>query len=125
MRYVALATTTAGRTLVSRAPTRTPMTTSPGVNPGPLILQRRGAAGRRLGNLSGLRRTRHPTSQSASSARVPLVAPQARKVLKRRLGAGGGTHLLVKLPARLAAFPYPYTQYTAGSPLPRFFHPAV
>jgi len=44
-RYVALAMTTAGRTLVSWAPTKTPTTTSPGFNPDPLIPQRRSGVG--------------------------------------------------------------------------------
>ena len=46
-RYVALAMTTAGRTLVSWAPTRTPTTTSPAFNCDPQIPQRRSGAGMR------------------------------------------------------------------------------
>ena len=46
-RYVALAITTTGRTCVSWAPTRRPTTMSAGLNPGPLIPQRRGPAATR------------------------------------------------------------------------------
>jgi hypothetical protein len=71
--YVALAIATAGRTLVSCAPTRMPTTTSPGF-PGPLIPQRRGEA-MRLCIHSGRHRTRNLTSRSCGSARAPLTAP--------------------------------------------------
>src|SRR5579863_4519614 len=112
-RYVALAITTAGRTFVSWAPTRMPTTTSPGFNPGPLTPLHRGVAETQLGTRSGLDRTRNPTSRSAGWVPVPLIVPRARKVPSRYPEAGVGRRPTAKLPARLAAFPYPYTQYMA------------
>ena len=123
-RYVALAITTAGRTFVSWAPTRTPTTTSPGFNPGPLILQRRAVAATRLGTHSGPHRTRNRTSRSACSAQVPLIVPRARIALSLHPEVGDGRRPPTKLPSRLAAFPYPYTQYkTIGAV--GLFHLAV
>ena len=47
-RYVLLAITTAGRTLVSRAPASTPTTTSPGFNAVPLTPRRQAASGKQF-----------------------------------------------------------------------------
>ena len=110
-RYVALAITTAGRTLVSWAPTRMPITTSPGFNPDPLIPQHRSGARMRPCNRSYLHRSRNRTSRFYGSARVPLIAPPARIVPSPRPEATVGRHPPMKLPARLAAFPYPCIQY--------------
>src|SRR5271165_2714115 len=111
---MALAITTTGRTLVSWAPTRTPTTTSPDLNPGPLIPPRRAAAAMRPRIHSGLHRTRNRTSRSSGSERVRLTAPRARIVLSPRPEAGGGTHPPTKLLARLDAFPYPVPSIAAN-----------
>ena len=106
-RYVALAITTAGCTLVSRAPTRMPTTTSPGFRPGPLIPPPQDGAARRLGIRSGRHRTTNQTSRSFGSARTRLAAPPGRIASSPHLEAGVGRRRLVRLLARLAAFPYP------------------